>query len=484
MGGNTSFTVSSAVATQTIAGSIAESSPSSIAKAGAGTLVLSGANSYTGGTNVNAGTLRLPDRALPGSIAGVNSNAVLEYNDSGNLTQPTFTYTGAGILRKTGAGKLIFGGQGNVNVSFSTGALIDVQQGTLVGTSSFQGVWANNRASVNIAGGAAFDAVEGGPVGALQFDALTGAGTFTGGYFGAFGATTVATIGIADGGGTFSGSIGDDAGAHLEIIKAGSGTETFTGSDSYSGGTIISGGTLVIGAGNSLPASSNVTNNASLVVDANSTAGSISGSGTTTIGAGNLLQAGSYSGSLTLQLGGSSAAANAKLKTTGLLFESGTLTVTLANGFKPAAGDNFDLLDWGVQNGAYSSVQLPLLGGGLSWDASQLNVNGTISVGGVLGDYNHNGRVDAADYTLWRDTLGSTTNLAADGNANGVIDDGDYDVWKMHFGEQVNGSGAASREGSTAPEPDSSILAATAGFFLVFLVRRPQMAPRRRSPAS
>jgi autotransporter-associated beta strand protein len=469
MGGNTSFTVSNAAATQTIVGTIAESTASSITKAGAGTLVLSGANSYSGGTNVNAGTLRLPDRAVPGSIVGVNSGAVLDYNDSGNLTQQTFTYTGSGTLRKTGAGKLIFGGQGNVNVSFSTGALIDVQQGTLVGTSSYQGVWANNRASVNIAGGATFDAVEGGPAGTLQFDALTGAGTFTGGYFGAFDAMTTATIGVADGGGTFSGSIGDDAGAQLTIVKAGSGTETLTGSDSYTGGTTISGGALVIGSSNSLPAGSNVTNNASLVIDANSIAGNVSGSGTTTIAAGSLLQAGSFSESLTLELGGASAAANAKLKTAGLLFESGTLKVSLVNDFKPMAGDNFDLLDWGVQNGAYSNIQLPPLAGGLTWDMSQLNVSGRIIVGGLMGDYNHNGTVDAADYTLWRDTLGSTTNLAADGNANGVIDAGDYDVWKMHFGEQVLGSGASAPQ--AVPEP-ASLSMLLAGVVTLLLRRR------------
>jgi hypothetical protein len=58
---------------------------------------------------------------------------------------------------------------------------------------------------------------------------------------------------------------------------------------------------------------------------------------------------------------------------------------------------------------------------------------------GVLGDYNRNGTVDAADYTVWRDTLGAsvTPYLGADGNGNGTIDQADYDVWKAHFNETL-----------------------------------------------
>ncbi len=45
------------------------------------------------------------------------------------------------------------------------------------------------------------------------------------------------------------------------------------------------------------------------------------------------------------------------------------------------------------------------------------------------GDYNNDGTVDAADYVVWRDTLGSTTDLRADGNPNLVIDANDRRVW-------------------------------------------------------
>ena len=56
---------------------------------------------------------------------------------------------------------------------------------------------------------------------------------------------------------------------------------------------------------------------------------------------------------------------------------------------------------------------------------------------GKQGDYNNNGFVDAADYTVWRDTLGQEVlnpGDAADGDESGEIDAGDYDFWKDRFG--------------------------------------------------
>ena len=86
-----------------------------------------------------------------------------------------------------------------------------------------------------------------------------------------------------------------------------------------------------------------------------------------------------------------------------------------------------------------------------------------------VADYNRNGTVDAADYTVWRNTLGEMgTGLDADGDASGTVDDDDYDVWKTHFGEIAgSGSGGASPYHAAVPEPASAILAAVAAVAVI-----------------
>src|SRR4029079_11495180 len=52
------------------------------------------------------------------------------------------------------------------------------------------------------------------------------------------------------------------------------------------------------------------------------------------------------------------------------------------------------------------------------------------------GDYNLNGVVDAADYVVWRSTLGDIGDgLVADSDDNNIIDNDDYDTWRTHFGQ-------------------------------------------------
>ncbi|MEX2172253.1 MAG: hypothetical protein WD851_23235 [Pirellulales bacterium] len=79
----------------------------------------------------------------------------------------------------------------------------------------------------------------------------------------------------------------------------------------------------------------------------------------------------------------------------------------------------------------------------------------------LVGDYNGDGAISAADYTIWRDTLGSTTDLRADGNLNTMIDQGDYSVWAAKFGTAGSGLAAA------VPEPGSIVLAALTGLAIL-----------------
>jgi hypothetical protein len=86
------------------------------------------------------------------------------------------------------------------------------------------------------------------------------------------------------------------------------------------------------------------------------------------------------------------------------------------------------------------------------------------------GDYDDDGSVDAADYVVWRNTLGQTVaqlGRGADGDGDGVITAADYDVWRARFGETASG---ASLPATGLPEPGS--LAMAAGALLLFFRRR------------
>ncbi len=77
---------------------------------------------------------------------------------------------------------------------------------------------------------------------------------------------------------------------------------------------------------------------------------------------------------------------------------------------------------------------------------------------GATGDYNGDGAVNLADYTVWRDSLGMSVEngAGADGSGNGVIDTDDYDVWKTQLGQS---SGQLAGLSASVPEPASAAVA-------------------------
>ncbi|QDU90818.1 hypothetical protein Pla175_42310 [Pirellulimonas nuda] len=80
---------------------------------------------------------------------------------------------------------------------------------------------------------------------------------------------------------------------------------------------------------------------------------------------------------------------------------------------------------------------------------------------GLPGDFNSDGFVNAADYTVWRDNLNAPESVLPPGTGDnsGSVDPGDYTIWKNNFGSPaVSGLSAST---AAVPEP------ATVGMLLL-----------------
>lgn len=249
-----------------------------ITKAGYGTLILKGANAYSGATTINYGTIR---SAASNVIPDV-SNVTLNANQSGGAivtldlngfddTIGTLTLqgsnAGSGMVVSTGAGKLTLGG----DVTYTS---------------------TNNPLGATISGKLALGTA----------NLTSSARTFT---IGDSSTTTSDTLISAVVSGTGVG-----------LIKAGAGTLVLSATNTYDGVTTISAGTLQLGTGitgqNGSVVNASIVNNASALVfnnaDAQSYSGVISGSGAgtlTKLGSGTLTLSGanSYGGATSVSQG-------------------------------------------------------------------------------------------------------------------------------------------------------------------------------------
>jgi hypothetical protein len=141
---------------------------------------------------------------------------------------------------------------------------------------------------------------------------------------------------------------------------------------------------------------------------------------------------------LFIEIGGATSGSQYdRLMITGSASLDGTLNVSLINGFTPNAGQQFTILTAG------SIVNNGFVLGGPAASSFTLLVNSTsviLQAIGLAGDYNHNGIVDAGDYTVWRKGLGTT------------YTQNDYNVWRANFG-QTAGSGSGATPNAAVPEP-------------------------------
>jgi cyclophilin family peptidyl-prolyl cis-trans isomerase len=96
-------------------------------------------------------------------------------------------------------------------------------------------------------------------------------------------------------------------------------------------------------------------------------------------------------------------------------------------------------------------------------------INSVTTLNYPKGDYDFNGVVNANDYTVWKNSFGSTAAAEADGNGDGKVNAADYTIWRDSL-NQMGGPGSGAAAG--VPEPRSLLLALSTAPMLWLAARR------------
>ncbi len=298
----------------------------SLTKAGAGTLTLTGANNYSGGTTINAGVLAGTTSSLQGAIvnnAAVNFDQATSGNYAGAISGTgTLTKDGAGTVTLSGVNS--YGGGTTVNAgtlragaagAFMTGTSYTLNDGTLdlngfnLSASSFQGSGGTvNLGSATLTLTQAGNSSYAGAITGTGALVKTGAGTITLSGVNSYGGGTTVNAGVLAGTtSSLQGAIVNNAAVHFDqagsgsyagamsgtgtLTKAGSGTVALTGVNTYTGATSINAGTLAVNGSITSPVTVN-------------NGGTLGGSGTingaVTMASGGILAPGNSIGTLTV----------------------------------------------------------------------------------------------------------------------------------------------------------------------------------------
>ncbi|MEI7956322.1 MAG: autotransporter-associated beta strand repeat-containing protein, partial [Verrucomicrobiota bacterium] len=306
-----------------------------LTKIGSGTLLLGGVNTYSGNTNITAGTLQIGNSF---AIASGSNKGNMSLGSSGTLDLNSFNLTlnglsGSGVITNNFSAAVLTAGANDQTSSFG-GNLHDGSGGTLgltktgVGTLALSG--ANTFSGATTLAGGTLSMGSDTALSSHSTLTVNNAGTLdlnghlitidglagTGAIINNNSSPVTLTTGASGGGGIFGGTINDGTGK-IALTKTGSGTVTLSNVNGYTGGTTVTGGLLAITSTGALGAIPGTATPGNIVLNG----GGISATNTFAINANRGITLGSSSGIL-------DAAQNQTLTYNGILAGSGGLTKT------------------------------------------------------------------------------------------------------------------------------------------------------------
>lgn len=352
--------------------------------AGTGTQTLTGANTYTGSTTVNTGTLAL---AGAGSIA--MSNGLVD-NGTFDISGTT---AGASIAALSGSGIVVLGSQ-TLTLSGAGGTFGGAMDGagglalaggtqTLNGASAYSGGTKLDGGTLMVGNSAALG------TGALNVDGAATLDTNTS-------VTLANSVNLGTGailtlGGSNNLTMGGTMAGEGALVKNGAATATLTGANTYTGGTTIHAGTLALGVGGRL-ASTGAVNLAASGATFDLSAASAQTIGTLSGVAGSSVNLGANA--LTLRDTGNTTYAGSMGGTGGSLTLAGAGTMTLTGANTYSGGTNLNNGGLAVGNNAALGTGVLNIGGSVALDSTtnvvlgnaiKLGTGTTLTIGGSHG---------------------------------------------------------------------------------------------------